>query len=104
MFHSAGSIKRVLWWLIAGSRGGQTRGRIIIALKGTPQNANRLADALGMDYKTIKHHLGVLQKNGVITTVGEGYGLTYFLSSEVEENYSLFEEIWERIGNRVKNR
>jgi DNA-binding transcriptional ArsR family regulator len=90
--------------LIAGSRGGQTRGRIIIALRGTPQNANRLADALGMDYKTIKHHLGVLQKNGVITTVGEGYGLTYFLSSEVEENYALFEEIWERIGNRVKNR
>jgi len=55
-----------------------------------------------MDYKTIRHHLGVLQKNGVITTVGEGYGLTYFLSSEVEENYALFEEIWERIGNRVK--
>jgi DNA-binding transcriptional ArsR family regulator len=88
--------------LIAGSRGGLTRGRIIIALKETPQNANRLAETLEMDYKTIRHHLGVLQKNGVITTVGEGYGLTYFLSSEVEENYALFEEIWERIGNRVK--
>jgi DNA-binding transcriptional ArsR family regulator len=73
-----------------------------VALRGTPQNANRLAETLKMDYKTIRHHLGVLQKNGVITTVGEGYGLTYFLSNEVEQNYTLFEEIWDKIGNRVK--
>jgi predicted transcriptional regulator len=74
-----------------------------MALKGTPQNANRLADTLGMDYKTIRHHLGVLQKNGVITNVGEGYGLAYFLSSDVEQNYDLCEEIWGRIGNKVKS-
>ncbi len=56
-----------------------------------------------MDYKTIRHHLELLQKNRVITTVGESYGLTYFLSSEVEDNYALFEEIWDGIGNRVKS-
>ena len=103
MFHSAASIKRVLWWLIAGSRGGESRGRIIVALKGTPQNANRLAETLVMDYKTVRHHLGVLKKNNIVTTVGEGYGITYFLSSEVEQNYALFEDIWEGIGNKVKS-
>jgi DNA-binding transcriptional ArsR family regulator len=56
-----------------------------------------------MDYKTIRHHLEVLRKNNIITTVGEGYGRTYFLSSDVEESYALFEEIWNRIGNRVKS-
>jgi DNA-binding transcriptional ArsR family regulator len=98
VFQSAGSIRRVLLWLIAGSRGGQTRGRIIIALKGTPQNANRLSENLNMDYKTIRHHLEVLRKNSIITTVGEGYGITYFLSSDMEQNYALFEEIWGKIG------
>jgi len=46
-----------------------------------------------MDYRTIRHHLNVLQKNKIITSVGEGYGMTYFLSQTIEENYVVFEEI-----------
>ena len=69
-----------------------------MALKGTPQNANRLAETMKMDYKTIRHHLEVLRKNNIITAVGEGYGVTFFLSSDVEQNYALFEEIWGKIG------
>jgi DNA-binding transcriptional ArsR family regulator len=86
-------LKYLLGWLIAGTRGGPTRARIIAALKESPQNANQLATLLGMDYRTIRHHLNVLQKNKVITTVGEGYGMTYFLSQTMEENYVVFEEI-----------
>jgi len=33
----------------------------------------------------------------VITTAGEGYGTTYFLSPPMEENYAVFEEIMKRI-------
>ena len=86
-------LKYLLGWLIAGTRGGPTRARIIKTLKENPQNANQLATTLGMDYRTIRHHLNVLQKNRIITTVGEGYGMTYFLSQTLEENYSVFEEI-----------
>jgi DNA-binding transcriptional ArsR family regulator len=86
-------LKYLLGWLIAGTRGGPTRAKIIVILKETPQNANQLATALGMDYRTIRHHLKVLQKNKIITSMGEGYGMTYFLSQTMEENYAVFEEI-----------
>jgi DNA-binding transcriptional ArsR family regulator len=85
--------KYLLGWLIAGTRGGASRAKIISALKETPQNANQLANLLGMDYRTIRHHLEVLEKNRLITSAGEGYGITYFLSPAMEENYVLFEEI-----------
>ncbi len=86
-------LKYLLGWLIAGTRGGPTRARIVETLKENPQNANQLATVLGMDYRTIRHHLNVLQKNKIITSVGEGYGMTYFLSQTLEENYGVFEEI-----------
>jgi DNA-binding transcriptional ArsR family regulator len=88
-------LKYLLGWLIAGTRGGGTRARIIVALKETSQNANQLATKLEMDYRTIRHHLRVLEKNRIITAVGEGYGITYFLSPAMEENYGVFEEILE---------
>jgi len=90
-------MKYLLGWLIAGTRGGVTRAKIIKALKEKPQNANQLATLLKMDYRTIRHHLKVLEKNKIITSVGERYGTTYFLSVEMEENYALFEEIMKKI-------
>jgi DNA-binding transcriptional ArsR family regulator len=53
-----------------------------------------------MDYRTIRHHLKVLEKNRIITTAGEGYGTTYFLSPVLEENYALFEEIVKRMWKK----
>jgi len=94
--------KYLLGWLIAGTRGGVTRAKIIEALEKTPQNANQLANLLRMDYRTIRHHLKVLEKNRIITSAGEGYGTTYFLSPEMEENYAMFEEILEKIWKREK--
>ncbi|MDP2767734.1 MAG: winged helix-turn-helix domain-containing protein [Candidatus Methanoperedens sp.] len=38
-----------------------------------PYNANQLAEAMNMDYKTIRHHLDILTKNGVITMEGDKY-------------------------------
>jgi DNA-binding transcriptional ArsR family regulator len=93
-------LKYILGWLIAGTRGGVTRAKIINALREAPQNANQLATLLEMDYRTIRHHLNVLQKNKLIISAGEGYGVTYFLSALLEENYALFEEIMKRIGKK----
>jgi DNA-binding transcriptional ArsR family regulator len=94
------SLKYLLGWLIAGTRGGPTRAKIIEALKETPQNANQLATSLDMDYKTIRHHLSVLEKNRIITSVGDKYGATYFLSQVMEENYGLFEEILNKMWKK----
>jgi len=100
MVASGRPLKYLLGWLIAGTRGGPTRAKIIEILRETPQNANQLANQLKMDYRTIRHHLEVLEKNKIITTAGEGYGVTYFLSTTMEENYALFEEILKRMWKK----
>ena len=94
------SLKYLLGWLIAGTRGGPTRAKIIESLREAPQNANQLAIALKMDYKTMRHHLDVLEKNKLITSIGDRYGATYFLSQAMEDNYIVFEEIAKKIGKK----
>ncbi len=90
-------MKKILWWLIAGTKGGINRARIIHELHERPYNANKLAEKLELDYKTIRHHIKVLEDNNVITASGEKYGTMYFLSSQMEENYELFQQIWSEI-------
>ncbi len=91
-------MKSVLWWLIAGSKGGVNRARIIKELHDRPYNANQLTQRLGLDYKTIRHHLKVLAENGIIeSNTGEKYGTMYFLSKKMDETYALFMEIWSKI-------
>jgi len=96
------SVKRLLWWLLAGSAGGVNRGRIIDELFSQPHNANDLSNVLNLDYKTIRHHLDVLEKNNLITTTGKGYGQMYFPSDMIEKNKELFDEIWNKIGKKKK--
>ncbi|NOZ58135.1 MAG: winged helix-turn-helix transcriptional regulator [Euryarchaeota archaeon] len=91
-------MKRLLWWLLAGTRGGETRAMILRLLKQRPYNANQLTRELGVDYKTVRHHLRVLQKNRIIVARGERYGRLYFLSPQMEENIHVLEEIWSKIG------
>ncbi len=97
------AVKQLIWWLIAGSEGGINRGRIIVALKMNPSNANQLSETLNLDYKTIRHHIDVLAKNNLVTTMGGGYGKMFFLSPMLEEAFSDFEEIWARIGKNEVN-
>ena len=85
--------KRLLWFIFAGSRGGLNRLRIISTLKENPLNTNQLAKALGLDYKAIQHHIKILEKNNLITKMGEKYGVTYFISTYLEVNMETFEEI-----------
>ncbi|MFX1564938.1 MAG: winged helix-turn-helix domain-containing protein [Promethearchaeota archaeon] len=95
-------LRHLIGWLIAGTRGGISRGYIILELKEMPQNANQLANSLNLDYHTIRHHIKLLSENGIITSLGETYGVTYMLSPRMEANYEIFEEIWEKIQNRGK--
>ena len=86
-------VKRLFWYIFAGSRGGLNRLRIISSLKVIPLNINQLAKALSLDYKAIQHHIKILEKNNLITKIGEKYAVTYFISNFLEVNMETFEEI-----------
>lgn len=90
-------MRRVLWWLIGGSRGGRNRLRIIRTLSETPMNTNQLSNALDLDYKTIQHHLELLEENNVLTTMGADYGKTYFVTDQMEQNMDVLDEIASKV-------
>lgn len=83
---------RLLYYLIEGTRGGKTRALILKHLAKKSYNANQLAKALNMDYKTIRHHLKVLVKNGIITKKHNGDFNLYFLSNNIAENLNNFDD------------
>ena len=84
--------------MLAGTRGGYTRGFILNKLAYKPYNTNQLAEALNIDYQTTSHHLGVLANNGIITTESDKYGRIYFLSKDMEANLKDFNQIWEKMA------
>ncbi len=89
--------RRLLWFVFMGSKGGLNRMRLISVIRERPLNANQLAKELGLDYKAIQHHVGVLEKNNLITRVGEKYGATYYLSTFLEVNLETFDEIMAKL-------
>jgi DNA-binding transcriptional ArsR family regulator len=84
--------------MLAGTRGGYTRGYILNMLADKPYNTNQLAEALNIDYQTTSHHLDILANNGIITTESDNYFRTYFLSKNMEGNLKNFNQIWEKIN------
>jgi len=92
------ALKQLLWYLIAGTRGGENRARILRALRARPSNAHQLSESLGLDYRTVRHHLDLLRKNGLITRpAGDAYAAPYFLSTLLESNYADLEEILTKV-------
>lgn len=66
-----------LWYVLAGTGGGRNRVRVVELLDEEPRNANRIAEALDLDYKTVRHHLDVLCEHGIVERADEDYGAEY---------------------------
>ena len=65
---------------------------------------NQLAEAMGVDYKAVQHHIGVLEKNNMVTKTGEKYGVLYFISNYLEVNIKAFNEVKAAIDKKKLNR
>ncbi|MGA7860312.1 MAG: winged helix-turn-helix domain-containing protein [Thermoplasmata archaeon] len=86
--------RSLLWYLLVGTRGGPNRARILDELAESPQNAHRLAESLSLDYRTIRHHLLLLEKNGLVTRpVGDAYAAPYELSPHVALHFDVVIEV-----------
>lgn len=94
-------LRRLLWYLLGGTRGGPNRAEIIKTLQNRPCNANQLAETLRVDYKTVQHHIRILEENGLVSLANKGsYGAVLFLTSKMEEALPIVDEIWSKIGTR----
>ena len=90
--------RRLLSYLFTGTKGGANRLRIVLLLAERPRNANQIAKELGLDYNAIEFHVGVLEKNNMISRQGERYGTLFFLSTFLEYNIDAFNEIIEKLN------
>lgn len=91
-------LRRLLWFLLGGSRGGPSRARIIQLLRDKPRNQNQLATDLGMQYKAVQHHVKVLVKSALIVGTGEKYGITYSLTPWIESGIEVFDDICTKLA------
>ncbi|HEX7259166.1 MAG TPA: winged helix-turn-helix domain-containing protein [Nitrososphaeraceae archaeon] len=90
-------IIRLLWFLFAGTRGGDNRIKILDILIKNPLNINKISEELQLDYKTIQHHMRILEKNNLITKMGDKYGILYFISNYMEKNIESYYNIKKKL-------
>jgi DNA-binding transcriptional ArsR family regulator len=70
--------RSLMWYLLFGTRGGPNRLRLLEALERSPANAHQLAESLRLDYRTVRHHLKLLERSGAVTRpVGDAYATPY---------------------------
>jgi DNA-binding transcriptional ArsR family regulator len=96
-------LRRLMWHLLGGARGGENRARIISELHRRPSNLNQLASKLDLEYRTIQHHINILRKNSIVVSEGEKYGTTYFLAPWIEANIQTFNEICSRLNFKLES-
>lgn len=92
--------KMILWSIIAGTRGGVNRAKILNLIKNTPMNANKIATVLNLDHKTVIHHVQILSKNNLAIKAEKDYGAEYQLTQIMKENQNVLEEIMQKIGTK----
>ncbi len=98
MIFMLGRLDKQLWYAIFGSKGGQNRAKIVKAIAEKPMNTNQLSNLLGLNYKTVEHHLRVLKKGELVTVSGNGdYGEVYFPSWKLEAHLKEFEEEFKKL-------
>jgi predicted transcriptional regulator len=95
-------LRRLLWYLLGATRGGEMRARLITELRERPGNLNQLAKRLGVEYRTVQHHIEVLKKNSLVSSAGEHYGLTYFLTPWLEAHIDIFENLCRELGFKLR--
>jgi DNA-binding transcriptional ArsR family regulator len=92
-------------YVFVGTRGGYNRARIVELLKEEPMNAHRISERLELDYKTVQHHLRLLEENQVVVASSPkpAYGAVYFLTPYIERNLEVLRQMWLNLG-KVRNK
>ena len=87
--------------VFTGMSGRYTRLRIICSITEIPMNTLELSKKLELDYKTIKHNIGVLEKNNLIVRQGEGYGDMFFPSDLISMNLPTLYKVIRKVEDKL---
>ena len=96
--------RKLLFYLFTSTRGGFTRLRIIMLLLEKPFNTHQLSLELQLDYKAVQHHMKVLEKNNMVSKIGEKYGAIYHLSNLLEINIRALDEAIDKLDRKMKHK
>lgn len=96
--------KRLLLYLFTGTRGGYTRLRVVMLLLKRPYNTHQLAQVLDLDYKAVQHHMKILEKNNLVTKIGEKYGAIFHLSNFLEYNIRALDEAVDKLDRKMNSK
>ena len=96
--------QKLLDYLFTSTRGGFTRLRIIMTLLDHPNNTHKLAQELDLDYKAIQHHMKVLEKNNMVSKIGEKYGAVYHLSTFLEVNIGALDLAIDKLHRKLNQK
>ncbi|MBL7001682.1 MAG: winged helix-turn-helix transcriptional regulator [Nitrosopumilus sp.] len=96
--------KKLLFYLFTSTRGGFTRLRIIMHLIDQPFNTHQLAKELDLDYKAVQHHMKVLEKNNMVSKIGEKYGAIFHLSNFLEININALDEAIDKLDRKLNQK
>lgn len=96
--------QRLLLYVFTAMRGGLTRLQIINLLSETPLNTNQISEKMNLDYKAIQHHLINLEKNNLVTRIGQKYGSTFHLSNYLEANILALEEVVKKLERQLNRK
>ena len=96
--------RKLLLYLFTSTRGGFTRMRIIMMLLDKPYNTHQLAQRLDLDYKAVQHHMKVLEKNNIVSKIGEKYGAIFHLSLFLEINIRALDEAIDKLDRKMNQK
>ena len=96
--------RKLLLYLFTSTRGGLSRLRIVILLLQKPYNTHQLAQELDLDYKAVQHHMKVLEKNNLVTKIGEKYGVLFHLSNFLEINIRALDEAIDKLDRKLNQK
>jgi predicted transcriptional regulator len=96
--------RKLLLYLFTGTRGGYTRLRIVMLLLQKPYNTHQLSKELEMDYKAIQHHMKVMEKNNLVSKIGEKYGAIFHISTFLEYNIRALDEAIDKLDRKMNSK
>jgi predicted transcriptional regulator len=96
--------RKLLLYLFTSTRGGLTRLRIIMNLLEKPYNTHQLSQELELDYKAVQHHMKVLEKNNMVSKIGEKYGAIFHLSNFLEINIVALDEAIDKLDRKLNHK